>query len=292
MSNNGLIKLPTEICAVLTLVNLAISGNALQELPSSLGRLFALQVLWIDNNFIIRLPPTYTFWTNLNTLYAHNNHIKSIPGKFVELQGLRILTLSGNSIELIPDLSLLSNLEEIWLDNNQLATIPYFEKLPNLKTFSCACNPLLDSHLERAKELMAKYYDSEVEARMALMRRQIPRVLEEENDSPVVIREVSQAHSLGNEIRSLEDDLHAALDAADYDLANKLQQKLDSLGSFTDEGTYRPSSAVKNFTLFVSILSCNDLKFSKQQDRKINAYVSTAFCFVHDIKLVERLTHS
>jgi Leucine-rich repeat (LRR) protein len=277
LSNNGLIKLPTEICAVLTLVNLAVSGNALQELPSSLGRLFALQILWIDNNFITRLPPTYQFWINLNTLYAHNNHIKSIPGKFVELQGLRILTLSGNSIELIPDLSLLSNLEEIWLDNNQLATIPYFEKLTNLKSFSCACNPLLDSHLERAKALMAKYYDPEVESRMALIRRQIPRVLEEEIESPVVVREVPKEHSLGNEIRNLEDDLHAALDASDYDLANKLQQKLDVLGSFTAAEKYRPSSAVQNFTLNISILSCNDLKFSKKQDRKINAYVSTAF---------------
>ena len=274
LSNNGLITLPTAICAVITLTSLCLSGNALKELPSSLGRLLGLSELWIDNNIISRLPPTYAFWTNLKIMYAQNNSLKSIPGKFIELQNLRILSLSGNSIESIPDLSLLTNLEELYLDNNKLAIIPYFEKLPKLKLFSCTCNPLLENHAQRAKKLMDTYFDPEVEKRMASFRNKtIKTVSESEQESPVVLRDIPQSESLLNEIKILQDSLDLALQQGDYEVANDLQKQLDNLSSQDNKDDYRPSSAIQNFSLRVHIGTGSELKFSKNQERKINPYV-------------------
>ena len=273
LSDNGLIKLPTAICAVITLTSLSLSGNSLQELPSSLGRLLSLSELWIDNNSLSRLPPTYPFWINLSILYAHNNNLNSIPGKFIELQSLRILTLSGNCIESIPDLSLLTNLEEIWLDNNNLATIPYFEKLPKLKSFSCKSNPLLDSHTDRAQKLMEKYFDLDVQKRMDQLKRQAVKVVDPTQNTPVVLRDVSKSQSVENKIKILEDQLKAALEAGEYESASEFQKELDCLSTIESENHYRPSSATQNFALCVYIMNCSNLKFSKNQDRRINPYV-------------------
>lgn len=136
-----LVKLPS--LKVLTLVSLGLWG----PLPSKFMRLYSLEILNLTSNFFEgQIPPMISSLQHLQTLILESNNFTgrlpdslgslsslavlnvrsnslygSLPQSLGDLENLRVLVLSSNNFSGdVPDLSSLSNLQVLNLENNDL----------------------------------------------------------------------------------------------------------------------------------------------------------------------------
>uniref|UniRef100_A0A8C2D007 Protein scribble homolog n=1 Tax=Cyprinus carpio TaxID=7962 RepID=A0A8C2D007_CYPCA len=118
-----------------SLEELLLDANQLRELPKPFFRLHNLRKLGLSDNEIQKLPPDVANFTQLveldisrNEIFTHTSCV--LPDGFTQLRGLAHLSLND------PDtLGALPNLRELWLDRNQLSSLP--PELGNLRQLVC-----------------------------------------------------------------------------------------------------------------------------------------------------------
>uniref|UniRef100_A0A4W5P6G1 Protein scribble homolog n=1 Tax=Hucho hucho TaxID=62062 RepID=A0A4W5P6G1_9TELE len=147
-----------------SLEELLLDANQLRELPKPFFRLLNLRKLGLSDNEIQRLPPEVANFMQLVELDISRNDIPEIPESIKFCKALEIADFSGNPLSKLPDgfsqlrglahlalndpdtLGALPNLRELWLDRNQLSSLPL--ELGNLQRLVC-----LDVSENRLEEL-------------------------------------------------------------------------------------------------------------------------------------------
>ena len=124
LSNNLLVKLPNEICALDNLLLLDITINKISNLPTNISKLNNLKQFNLDNNNFetinIKINNKNCF-KNLIHLSISNNKLNHIPKFIFELTNLQHLDLSYNNINYIDDkIGNLINLKKLKLNNNNI----------------------------------------------------------------------------------------------------------------------------------------------------------------------------
>ncbi len=136
LENNKLSgSLPNEFFHLVNLEVFNINDNNLSgSIPDEIGRLNQLYQINISNNsFSGELPASIGNIQNLSFFVIENNYFSgSVPVEFQSLKNLRYLRLSNNNIDGLPDLSMLTNLHDLFVENNKLT----FEDLePNMSVY-------------------------------------------------------------------------------------------------------------------------------------------------------------
>lgn len=116
--------LPSKFMRLSSLEILNLTSNFFQgHIPPTISSLEHLQTLILDsNNFTGRLPDSLGSLSALAVLNVRNNSLYgSLPHSLGDLENLRVLVLSNNNFSGdVPDLSSLTNLQVLNLENNVL----------------------------------------------------------------------------------------------------------------------------------------------------------------------------
>ncbi|OQS05579.1 phosphatase 1 regulatory subunit [Thraustotheca clavata] len=122
--------------------------NGLEEMTK-------LRELHVRSNLLYKMTGIENL-VNLTHLELYDNQIKKMTS-LENLVNLRVLDLSFNEIRVIPDLSHLTKLEELYVANNKLTHITGIENLKTLKKLDLGANRLRTieglNHLENLLEL-------------------------------------------------------------------------------------------------------------------------------------------
>lgn len=115
--------LPDNWSYLVNLIELFLSDNQLSgSLPESWSKLVNLNQLHLSNNFLTGVFPDS--WSTLINLYSLNLAFNKFSGSFPEswknLVNLQDLMLHSNQLSDLPDLSSLSKLNTLYVDNNFL----------------------------------------------------------------------------------------------------------------------------------------------------------------------------
>lgn len=131
-------SIPTTLGNMLSLTNIRLDGNVLTgSIPSSLGGLGNLQYLYLNSNQLSGpIPSSLGSLGNLLVLYLSNNLLNgTIPTTFGGLTSCFTLAISDNQLTgAIPgQLNTMTDLGALWLGGNQLVSpIPDLSALTNL----------------------------------------------------------------------------------------------------------------------------------------------------------------
>ncbi len=153
---NEFIDIPSEIFYLKNLIELDFYYNKIDTIPDAIENLVSLKQLFLSFNQISILPEALKSLHNLRYLYVHHNNISIVPDWITEYSKLERLDLSYNKIFDVPDLSVMSLLSEIDLQENEIAYFPWLllEK-PNLRILVLKNNPFILSLEE--KQLLENY---------------------------------------------------------------------------------------------------------------------------------------
>jgi Leucine-rich repeat (LRR) protein len=164
LQNNAIEEIPTTINGLTSLIELRLEGNELTSLPTTIGGLTSLETLYLSqqsyNNKITSLPEEIGDLANLKELYVENMssyennvttyHLKSLPTTMNQLLNLEVLEASSNGIEGLVDLTNLTKLKRLQLNNNKItdlkidAPVSNFVAIPNTTYhFSISSNPFI-----------------------------------------------------------------------------------------------------------------------------------------------------
>uniref|UniRef100_A0A3P8WZT1 Scribble planar cell polarity protein n=1 Tax=Cynoglossus semilaevis TaxID=244447 RepID=A0A3P8WZT1_CYNSE len=157
LSDNEIQRLPPEVANFMQLVELDISRNDIPEIPESIKFCRALEIADFSGNPVCRLPDGFTQLRALAHLALNDVSLQVLPDdirKYVHvhqwptvlilllflslsfLVKLEQLDLGSNELEVLPNtLGALPNLRELWLDRNQLSSLP--PELGNLRRLVC-----------------------------------------------------------------------------------------------------------------------------------------------------------
>ncbi|VBB25787.1 unnamed protein product [Acanthocheilonema viteae] len=148
LSENEVIRLPSDIAHLTYLEELNLKGNDVSDLPEEIKNCIQLKILDLSSNPITRLPPTITQLTsmtslglndisltqmphdigqlrNLRSLEVRENLLRTIPPSISQLNQLRRLDLGHNELDDLPnEIGMLENLEELYVDQNDLEALP------------------------------------------------------------------------------------------------------------------------------------------------------------------------
>lgn len=158
ISGKNLKYIPDEIGQLATLKRLSIGdAEALLSIPNTIGNLSQLTRLEITRTNISRLPDSIGQLQHLERLHLRRNYeLRYLPASLGKLAALKKLEIDAlynkhtpplNTIPIvIPDeIGLLSNLEELSLESNNLSSLPdSIGQLKNLKEFSLDYNPFTE----------------------------------------------------------------------------------------------------------------------------------------------------
>ena len=147
LSNCGLVKLPENVSALCSLVELNVMSNELTTLPQGIGELDNLSLLHVTKNRISYLPESFSSLAKLKRVVLEANPLKRLPrsfgrlkcttvaishtlvedfpASFTHLQFLTSLTADDVELEAIPEgFGRLRQLRHCSLCNNRIKAIP------------------------------------------------------------------------------------------------------------------------------------------------------------------------
>ncbi|CAG9540465.1 unnamed protein product [Cercopithifilaria johnstoni] len=148
LSENEVIRLPSDIAHLTFLEELNLKGNDVSDLPEEIKNCIQLKILDLSSNPITRLPATITQLTsmtslglndisltqmphdigqlrNLRSLEVRENLLRAVPSSISQLNQLRRLDLGHNELDDLPnEMGMLENLEELYVDQNDLEALP------------------------------------------------------------------------------------------------------------------------------------------------------------------------
>lgn len=161
MNSLELTEVPDSIGSLTALVELGFEQNKLVKLSEELSKLTQLRTFSIIYNTVPEFPNGLTALTNLELLCLHSNRFTEFPGPIHALTNLTKLTISDNFFkkELPSEISKLTKLIELHLDNTGLLSIPYeMTEMTQLTTLYINANPLTNlpnefSHLRNLEDL-------------------------------------------------------------------------------------------------------------------------------------------
>lgn len=122
---NNFKQIPEEVFQLNSLTEIDFYHNQIEHIPEALGSMKNLKQIFLSYNKIEKIPDTIYQLDSLKALYIHHNEIIFISTKIIELQNLLYLDLGYNKIFEIPDLSAMTKLTEIDLQENLLTEFPY-----------------------------------------------------------------------------------------------------------------------------------------------------------------------
>ena len=132
VNNNLSGEIPEELGELANLIVLSLSGNRLEgPIPLELGNATNLKGLNLSQNQLTGAIPTELGnLMNATSIQLDNNKLTgTVPQSFASLNNLQTLRLQDNQLEDLPDLTSLSALTTLWLQNNRFT----FEDLePNV----------------------------------------------------------------------------------------------------------------------------------------------------------------
>jgi hypothetical protein len=139
LGNNNLSgEIPAALGKLANLTSLSLFGNRLEgSIPAALGDATNLRSLNLSENQLTGAIPTELGnLMNATSIRLNNNKLAgAVPESFASLKNLQTLRLQDNQLEDLPDLTSLSALTTLWLQNNRFT----FEDLePNASLFSRA----------------------------------------------------------------------------------------------------------------------------------------------------------
>ena len=125
----SLSALPACIGTLDHLRELNLSMNELGDLPPGIGRLRRLETLRIDTDVDLRnatmgFPACIAELVSLQRLSMQSQGIRALPESMQQLRQLRHLDLSDNQLEVPHFIGAFENLRTLWLNGNQLETLP------------------------------------------------------------------------------------------------------------------------------------------------------------------------
>lgn len=136
-------QLPASLAWASRLNVLDLSNNRLEELDhAELHRLVGLVSLKLANNNLSKLPSNYAHFRQLRSLNISSNNFEELPEQVYHLRVLADLDISFNKISSLPKISSLTNLERLWVTNNDLKG-PFnegFQQLSKLKEIDARFN--------------------------------------------------------------------------------------------------------------------------------------------------------
>uniref|UniRef100_A0A8D0H1X2 Scribble planar cell polarity protein n=1 Tax=Sphenodon punctatus TaxID=8508 RepID=A0A8D0H1X2_SPHPU len=159
LSDNEIQRLPPEVANFMQLVELDISRNDIPEIPESIKFCKSLEIADFSGNPLSRLPEGFTQLRSLGHLALNDVSLQSLPSDIGNLANLVTLELRENLLKSLPTLpeghggsaalqaniphvllqpdtlGALPNLRELWLDRNQLSSLP--PELGNLRRLVC-----------------------------------------------------------------------------------------------------------------------------------------------------------
>eukprot|EP00960_Hanusia_phi_P051265 760685-Hanusia_phi.AAC.5 len=178
MSNNNLMKIPTEIrqlqqielvnfshnklgCIpkILTLMyciqDFSMDDNGIEQIEPSIALLTGLTRLSLSENRISRMHPALFKLTQLTILNINSNRLQKIPESIRNLAELVTFSCGGNLIEDIPpEISELENLRQLVMFGNRIRHVcPELGKLTALEVLSLSQNQLADVPKQMLKTL-------------------------------------------------------------------------------------------------------------------------------------------
>lgn len=111
-------------------------------IPVSIKNLLSLKVLTLKNNKALILPDL-SYNQNIEYLDLTGNNLKTIPESVYGLAKLKTLNIGSNNISQVnPNISKLSNLFELRLEESELSELPDLSNLQNLESINLSGNNL------------------------------------------------------------------------------------------------------------------------------------------------------
>jgi hypothetical protein len=142
LSYNEFFEFPSQVLSCKTLVSLSLENNRINYIPTEIVKLSELQKLNISDNDFTSFQWELSSLTELRELSIRSCAVRYIPKKIRGLSKLEILDVgnsvnssainSFNFIDSLENISLLTNLEKLYLDGTGLRSIP--EEFSNLKS--------------------------------------------------------------------------------------------------------------------------------------------------------------
>uniref|UniRef100_A0AAX7VTL1 Protein scribble homolog n=1 Tax=Astatotilapia calliptera TaxID=8154 RepID=A0AAX7VTL1_ASTCA len=227
---NQLKELPKPFFRLLNLRKLGLSDNEIQRLPPEVANFMQLVELDISRNDISEIPESIKFCRALEIADFSGNPLSRLPDGFTELRALAHLALNDVSLQMLPNdigkyvhpdtLGALPNLRELWLDRNQLSSLP--PELGNLRRLVC-----LDVSENRLEEL-----PSELNGLLALTDLLLTQnLLEVVPDSIGSLKQLSILKVDQNRLTHLTDSIGECENLTELVLTENLLQSLPrSLG--------------------------------------------------------------
>jgi Leucine-rich repeat (LRR) protein len=117
-------KFPLDICKLVNLEELDLTGCDLDSIPELIGELKNLKRLDLRNNKLTTLPKRLFELTKLEQLDNFGNKINNLSPDIKNLTNLRELNISFNDLKTLPDLTGLDKLHNLSCDGNFLTAIP------------------------------------------------------------------------------------------------------------------------------------------------------------------------
>ena len=133
ISNNNLSKLPNTFVQLKALSILRAECNRLEQFPVGIDTMELLEEIYVSSNNLTIVSSAISCMKGLKVFAANKNKVTTVSAEICR-SGIIQMHLSCNHIsQLPPSFVRMKKLEELWLDYNNLATLPIdFHYLTNL----------------------------------------------------------------------------------------------------------------------------------------------------------------
>jgi hypothetical protein len=178
VGKNQLTTLPISLSNLTKLTSLLLWRNPFLSIPNIVFRLKSLVSLQLNSTGLNELSTEIAFLTNLESLHLFNNKLKKLPPEIGQLKRLKTLEIGveivgGNLLSSLPEeIKLLTELESLRLDNNELTTLPTsllcLHKLTRLDLANNPLNTDLAAAYEQGIEAVMQYLRAKAEGEVTL----------------------------------------------------------------------------------------------------------------------------